>query len=214
LAIKSASLNGHLAVVDRLLQDERVDPAADDNNAIKSASRNGHLAVVDRLLQDERVDPAADDSEAIRWASRNGYSAIIKRLLQDERVDPTSLHQPPPYKQCHVSVLTDAMLPRLALTLSLPFPTDSQILLWQPRLREYRRRQIAFLEALIANWLAHGDSGGLSREIIEDIVCEYLLGMQLRQFCALDAEYVAPPPLDVGDEAGDGNCDADVGETC
>ena len=50
---------GHIEVIERLLQDERVDPAADDNFAIRAASENGHVVVVARLLQDKRVDPSA-----------------------------------------------------------------------------------------------------------------------------------------------------------
>ena len=57
-AIQVASWNGHLVVVERLLQDERVNPSAGDNYAIKYAAGKGHLAVVDRLLQDKRVDPS------------------------------------------------------------------------------------------------------------------------------------------------------------
>ena len=44
-----------MAVVERLLQDERVDPSAGDNHAITYAAKNGHFAVVERLVQDERV---------------------------------------------------------------------------------------------------------------------------------------------------------------
>ena len=54
-AIQSASAHGHLAVVARLLQDERVGPSDWNNEAIRAASENGHLAVVARLLQDPRV---------------------------------------------------------------------------------------------------------------------------------------------------------------
>ena len=54
-AIRDASLNGHLAVVDRLLQDGRVDPSACDNDAIRLASARKHHLVVDRLMQDPRV---------------------------------------------------------------------------------------------------------------------------------------------------------------
>ena len=36
--------NGHFAVVERLLQDARVDPVALDNEALRWASQNGHLA--------------------------------------------------------------------------------------------------------------------------------------------------------------------------
>jgi hypothetical protein len=49
---------GHIAVVERLLKDERVDPSADDNHAVLLAAQNGHFAVVDRLLEDDRVDAA------------------------------------------------------------------------------------------------------------------------------------------------------------
>jgi ankyrin repeat protein len=58
-AIRWASFNGHISVVDRLLQDKRVDPSVNDNSSIRMASENGHISVVDRLLQDKRVDPSA-----------------------------------------------------------------------------------------------------------------------------------------------------------
>jgi hypothetical protein len=48
-----------LAVVERLLQDERVNPAAQNNKAICSAARNGHSAVVELLSKDARVDASA-----------------------------------------------------------------------------------------------------------------------------------------------------------
>ena len=89
-AIRLASSGGHLAVVNRLLQDPRVDPTADDNLAIRFASSGGHLAVVNRLLQDPRVDPTADDNLAIQWASSNGHLAVVNRLLQHPDVDPTA----------------------------------------------------------------------------------------------------------------------------
>jgi hypothetical protein len=93
--------------------------------------------------------------------------------------------------QYSLSTLTDAMLPLLAITLALPFPNDSCIILWQPRLRQYRAEQMAFLEALIASWRWHG--GGLCRDIVENIVSEYALGgLKLREYRALDAEYVDP----------------------
>ena len=76
----NASLNGHLAVVERLLEDSRVDPSADRNRAIRMASQNGHLPVVERLLEDSRVDPSAQDNWAIKLASQNGHSAVVERL--------------------------------------------------------------------------------------------------------------------------------------
>jgi len=55
--------------VERLLQDPRVDPSANGNNAIQCASDKGHTTVVERLLQDPRVDPSANGNNAIQCAS-------------------------------------------------------------------------------------------------------------------------------------------------
>ena len=85
-AVKVAACCGHLAVVERLLQDERFDPSADNNGAVREASQNGHVEIVDRLLQDVRVDPSADDNAAIRWAVESGHLAVVDRLLQDTRI--------------------------------------------------------------------------------------------------------------------------------
>ena len=53
------SREGHLAVVDRLLQDPRVDPSDFNNDAVRLASEHGHHAVVERLKQDSRVNNKA-----------------------------------------------------------------------------------------------------------------------------------------------------------
>jgi ankyrin repeat protein len=87
IAIQLAAKNGHLAVVERLLQDERVDPSASNNLAIRMAAQNGHLTVVERLLQDPRVDPSAN---AIQFAAVRGHVAVVERLLDDDRVDPSA----------------------------------------------------------------------------------------------------------------------------
>jgi hypothetical protein len=92
-AIRRASNNGHLAIVNRLLQeplDPRVDPSAWHNHAFRMASYNGHLAIVNRLLQDVRVNPSDVGNEAIRDASENGHLAVVDRLLQDPRVNPSA----------------------------------------------------------------------------------------------------------------------------
>jgi hypothetical protein len=41
-----ASKSGHIAIVERLLADPRVDPSAKDNSALRAASKKGHLPVV------------------------------------------------------------------------------------------------------------------------------------------------------------------------
>lgn len=89
-AIGLASENGHIKVVERLLQDERVNPADNRNEAIELASKNGHIEVVERLLQDERVNPADNNNAAIRLASEEGHVKVVERLLQDKRVNPAA----------------------------------------------------------------------------------------------------------------------------
>jgi ankyrin repeat protein len=83
-------VNGHVAIVDRLLQDKRFDPRFNGHGAIQEGAAAGRLAVVKRLLEDERVDPSAEDNEAVRRAARSGHLAVVKRLLEDVRVDPSA----------------------------------------------------------------------------------------------------------------------------
>jgi hypothetical protein len=189
-AINLACEKGHAAIVQRLMQDERVDPSDVGNKCIRVAPARGFLAIVNLLLQDERVDPSVADNWAALSAASNGHSAVLERLLEDERVDPTALHYAGNHEPYPASVMTRAMLPRLAVTLRLPFGNGSLTASWQPVLREYRLRQIDFMEALIARWRWH--RGGMCRDVMDHIVSEYVFGMKLRQFVALDAEYVAP----------------------
>ena len=89
-AICTASMNGCISVVIRLLQDDikdRVNPACTFNFAIRHASFHGHVAIVDRLLQDSRVDPKADIFSSIRDAAMNGHVDVVDLLLQDGRFD-------------------------------------------------------------------------------------------------------------------------------
>jgi ankyrin repeat protein len=86
----NACKDGHVDVVKLLLNNDRVDPAADDNDAIQWACRNGHEKVVELLLADGRADPAADNNFAIYWACREGHDKVVKLLVADGRVDPAA----------------------------------------------------------------------------------------------------------------------------
>jgi ankyrin repeat protein len=57
-ALYAAAKNGHTFVVQLLLEDGRISPAAGYNDAIRQASRFGHEIVVQLLLNDSRADPA------------------------------------------------------------------------------------------------------------------------------------------------------------
>ena len=49
--------NGHLDVVELLLNDPRVDPSAQNNKALRRAKKNNYQEVVELLLKDPRVLP-------------------------------------------------------------------------------------------------------------------------------------------------------------
>jgi len=83
-AIQWAAAYGKIDVVMDLLNDERVNPAADDNLALRWASSNGHLAVVQELLKDRRVDPTALDNRAAKLAAKYGHVDIVRELLNYE----------------------------------------------------------------------------------------------------------------------------------
>jgi hypothetical protein len=71
-------------MVEMLLQDSRVDPSAEDNQALIAACEGRNVEVVKLLLGDPRVDP----SDAIRFAIADGHLEVVKLLLADSRVDP------------------------------------------------------------------------------------------------------------------------------
>ena len=51
VVFRKAVENDYAKVVELLLRDKRVDPAADDNYAIKFAARNGHIKIVKMLVE-------------------------------------------------------------------------------------------------------------------------------------------------------------------
>lgn len=117
-AIDLACYHGHLDIVNRLLEDPRVDPSYGDCSALYLAAIC-HLNVVDRLLEDPRIDlsimkgffvniistgnidvinrfleypnidPSDNKNAAIGLASFYGYLDIMDRLMEDPRVDPS-----------------------------------------------------------------------------------------------------------------------------
>ena len=76
-----------------MLQDERVDPSADDNNAIRWSAENGHKEVVEYLVERCRADveqagSVTFDGETIEgapplWcAAAAGHTQIVKLLVE------------------------------------------------------------------------------------------------------------------------------------
>ena len=63
--LKSASEQGHQAVVKSLLE-SGANVHADDDRALRWAARNGHHEVV-KLLLERGANVHADDDSALRW---------------------------------------------------------------------------------------------------------------------------------------------------
>ena len=59
------------------MQDERVDPADDDNFAIQLSSLKGHLEIVKLLLQHPKVMPC---NKIIAFLYNSGYNEILELL--------------------------------------------------------------------------------------------------------------------------------------
>ena len=81
-----------LPLVERLLQDRRVDPSAYNNHAIRMASLFGNTCVVNRLLQDERVDPSVHNYWPVREAVAKGHLSVVEQLLRFD-IPQTVLHE-------------------------------------------------------------------------------------------------------------------------
>ncbi len=85
-ALCLAASNGHLAVVNRLLEFPAVieSVTAFNNSALRGAAEKGRLAVVDRLLEFPAVveNITAFDNYALCCAASNGHLAVVNRLLE------------------------------------------------------------------------------------------------------------------------------------
>ena len=89
-ALRRAAGNGHLKVVNRLLEIAEVmrHAAAMNNDALRDALRRavryGHPAVVNRLLEiaEVRMHAAADNNYALISAVWNGHIKVVNRLLR------------------------------------------------------------------------------------------------------------------------------------
>ncbi|KAI9350846.1 ankyrin repeat-containing domain protein [Obelidium mucronatum] len=86
--IASAGL-GHLNILEYLIKERNINPAASHNSALEWAAKSGQLEIVNFLLADSRVDPKDASSMAFVWACKSGHLEIVERLLEDGRSDPT-----------------------------------------------------------------------------------------------------------------------------
>ncbi|AAV50298.1 putative ankyrin repeat protein [Acanthamoeba castellanii mimivirus] len=78
-AVKWASKNGHLKVVEYLVS-LGADIKSDGDYAVRWASENGHIDVV-KYLVSQNADIRADNDYAVKWASSNGHLEVVKYLV-------------------------------------------------------------------------------------------------------------------------------------
>ncbi len=88
-AIRYASKHGHADVVERLLQDVRVNPWDSDNFSLLAALNHGHLSVIKILL---RSATSEEMNYAIKMAVMNGNVDVVTFLMKDMRVDPSTMN--------------------------------------------------------------------------------------------------------------------------
>lgn len=113
-AVELAAKHGHLAVLDRLLADPRIDPAVCHSSALNGAAEHGQMATVERLLADGRspasrgfdgsiigkkpdilnrmlaepeADPGQYNNRCVRRIAEDGNVEMLELLLADPRVD-------------------------------------------------------------------------------------------------------------------------------
>jgi len=77
--LEAAARNGHLEIIDRLLQYASENINLD--HALEAAARNGHLEIVDRLLNQPSANLNRDG--ALEAAARGGHTDIIRSLMRD-----------------------------------------------------------------------------------------------------------------------------------
>jgi len=85
-----ASEEGHTEIIRLLLEEGRVNLAADNNAAIRYATICRKPNAIRFLLSKNGIDPGAEHNEAIRHASYHGHIESFRLLLADNRVDPAA----------------------------------------------------------------------------------------------------------------------------
>jgi ankyrin repeat protein len=86
-ALEWGMINDHLHVVNRLLDDPRVDPRVDRgvNNILSIAATRGNIDIVNRLLEDPRVDPTFNNNIATSIVCDR--IDVARRLYYDPRAN-------------------------------------------------------------------------------------------------------------------------------
>lgn len=77
-------------IVEFILQDPRVDVAAENSRALRLGVDSGDDRVIRLMLEDGRFDASAEDNYAIISAARNGHVELVAMLLDARGVNPAA----------------------------------------------------------------------------------------------------------------------------
>jgi ankyrin repeat protein len=83
--INIAAQSNHVHIVERLLQDSRLDPSKNNDFTLQWACLNGHTHIFDKLMQDKRVDLCKQGGRALLHACFQGHLEIVKKLLKKKK---------------------------------------------------------------------------------------------------------------------------------
>lgn len=92
-AIKYASKYGFVDIIQRLLMEPTVKPAADDNEALWWAVVEGQPYVIPILLGDSRVVESVDFNQVLTLAVKHGQLEVLKVLLQKVHFELETIHK-------------------------------------------------------------------------------------------------------------------------
>ncbi|KAJ3322563.1 hypothetical protein HDV06_002940 [Boothiomyces sp. JEL0866] len=87
-AIRMASTNGYVSIVESLLGDKRVNPAANGNQALLGAIKNGHERIVEMLLNDFRVNISNQERLIFKTCCEYNRVKILYQMMNDKRFNP------------------------------------------------------------------------------------------------------------------------------
>ena len=117
MALRCAAKNGHISIVDRLLEIPAVreNAATNNNEALRNAAEEGHISIVHSLLEIPTVrdNAAANNNEALRSAAQDGNIGIVNRLLKIPAVVEKINERPPLLRDTAIDIAFRANHPEV-----------------------------------------------------------------------------------------------------
>ncbi len=85
---RAAIRRNHCVILQKMVEEKKIDPSLDGNQALIETSRRGETDTVQFLLRDRRVNAATRQNLPLCFASENGHVEVINCLLREFGVKP------------------------------------------------------------------------------------------------------------------------------